>query len=268
MSKGYIYILINPSLEKDLLKIGRTTRKPEERASELCTTGVPAQFYVAYDEEVEDCHLAESLLHQKLANYRYDQRREFFKLPLKTAIEIVRQVTASMPAIDGLVSWNKQLLVARWSRFFQVLGITYDLVGSVGDGEKAEFVPSFWLPSQDCWIGLGENLPTEAQRSNIFAFSKAQKKIVFALLDCAPIVIRDGNPLNSIQYFTPEGGWDGCMEFGICPCCQSRHIGHFGSHGVESGYDTDRGCEYKGQDFTRNALLVEAYEAARAIKYI
>ncbi len=95
MSNGYIYIMINPSLEKDLLKIGRTTRKPDERASELCTTGVPARFYVAYEEEVEDCLLAESLLHQQLASYRYDQRKEFFKLPLKTAIDIVRRVIAS-----------------------------------------------------------------------------------------------------------------------------------------------------------------------------
>jgi T5orf172 domain-containing protein len=81
MSNGYIYIMINPSLEKDLLKIGRTTRKPEERASELCTTGVPARFHVAYEEEVENCFLAESLLHQQLASYRYDQKRVDKLLP-------------------------------------------------------------------------------------------------------------------------------------------------------------------------------------------
>ncbi len=107
MTKGYIYIMINPSLEKDLLKIGRTARKPEERASELCTTGVPVRFHVAYEEEVEDSFLAESILHQQLTNYRYDKRREFFRLPLKSAIEIVRKVVASMPAKSRLISFDR-----------------------------------------------------------------------------------------------------------------------------------------------------------------
>jgi hypothetical protein len=64
-------------------------------------------FDVAYEEEVEDSFLAESILHQQLTNYRYDKRREFFRLPLKSAIEIVRKVVASMPAKSRLISFDR-----------------------------------------------------------------------------------------------------------------------------------------------------------------
>ena len=50
---GYVYILINQSyryggLRRKLLKIGQTSRNPEERAKELSSTGVPTPFEVAY----------------------------------------------------------------------------------------------------------------------------------------------------------------------------------------------------------------------------
>ena len=224
---------------------------------------------MAYEEEVEDCFLAESLLHQQVATYRYDQRREFFKLPLKTAIEIMRQVTTSMPATAGLVSLDKRLLVARWSRFFQVLGIANDYVGFPEDREGSEFVPNFWLPWQGCWIGVEGAYPSKEQRDKILAFARAKGKIVFILCHCAPIVMNGDVVMNSLQYFTPENQWDGCMEFGICPCYGSRHIGHLGSHNVDYGqYDTYRGCEYSGQDFANNALLDEAYAAAKAVEHV
>jgi hypothetical protein len=45
---GYIYILINPSLE-GLIKVGKTTRDPIDHAVELSkATGVPTPFIVAY----------------------------------------------------------------------------------------------------------------------------------------------------------------------------------------------------------------------------
>lgn len=86
MRTGYIYILINPALHRDLLKIGKTTRQPEDRAKEISSTGVPAEYRVAFDIESSDCDLAELIVHNRLAEYRYTKNREFFKLPLKTAI--------------------------------------------------------------------------------------------------------------------------------------------------------------------------------------
>ena len=169
-----------------------------------------------------------------------------------------------MPAKNGLVSFDKRLLVAQWSRFFQVLGITNDFVGSPEDAKRPEFVPTFWLPWQGCWIGVEGAYPSKEQRDKILAFARSKGKIVFVLCNCAPIVMNGDVGMNSLQYFTPENQWDGCMEFGICPCCKSKHIGHFGSHNVDYRlYDTHRGCEYRGHDFTNNPLLNEAYAAAK-----
>ena len=97
MKKGYIYILINPSLEKDLLKIGKTTTTSEERAAEISSsTGVATAYYVAYEAKTSDCHLAEAVIHKELAEYRYKSNREFFKIPLKKAISLVEQILSEM----------------------------------------------------------------------------------------------------------------------------------------------------------------------------
>ncbi len=46
---GYIYILHNPSLRDETLKIGITTRTPYIRAAELSRkTGVAQEYVVAY----------------------------------------------------------------------------------------------------------------------------------------------------------------------------------------------------------------------------
>ena len=214
---------------------------------------------------MEDSFLAESILHQQLTNYRYDKRREFFRLALKSAIEIVRKVVASMPAKSRLISFDRQLLVARWSRFFQVFGIANDCAG-YSDKERNEFVPDFWLPWQGCWISVECAYPDKEQREKILAFARAKGKIVFVLCNCAPIVMNGDVVMNSLQYFTPDNEWDGCMEFGSCQSCKSKHIGHLGSHNVDHrAYDTYRGCEYKGECFTNSALLNEAYKAAQTV---
>ncbi len=101
MSKGWIYILISPGLQKDLLKIGRTTQSPEGRAKELSSsTGVPAEFHVAYDVYVLDCLKAEKLIHEKLHNHRYVNNKEFFKISLKQAIRTVQEIADQVGVIE------------------------------------------------------------------------------------------------------------------------------------------------------------------------
>lgn len=88
MAPGHLYILLNANFPRNLLKVGMTTKSPEARARELSSsTGVPTPFVVAYSAEVSDCRKAESLLHQKLDRHRTSANREFFELPLKTAIQ-------------------------------------------------------------------------------------------------------------------------------------------------------------------------------------
>jgi hypothetical protein len=71
---GYIYIMINPSME-GLVKIGKTTREPEFRAKELSqATGVATPFYVAFSIFVVDCHSAEEFVHAILEHKGFRNR--------------------------------------------------------------------------------------------------------------------------------------------------------------------------------------------------
>jgi T5orf172 domain len=87
---GKVYILRNPALKDAIVKIGQTKRKSENRAQELFRgTGVAAPFEVLYEEEVADCELAERLIHKQLAEHRVHRDSEFFKVPLKVAVDAV-----------------------------------------------------------------------------------------------------------------------------------------------------------------------------------
>ena len=95
--KGYIYVLSNPSMKEDMLKIGMTRRDPKERAVELSrSTGVPTDFVVAYQVRVPDCRSAEKLVHERLSKYRTSKRKEFFSLPSRDAIHTVKEVAAEV----------------------------------------------------------------------------------------------------------------------------------------------------------------------------
>ncbi|MFZ4854918.1 MAG: GIY-YIG nuclease family protein [Desulfuromonadaceae bacterium] len=92
--KGYVYILVNPAFP-GFLKVGKTTKVPEARARELsCGSGVPAPYAVAWDELVTDCDYVEKMIHLQLAHTRSRKDREFFAVPLKTAISIVLNIVA------------------------------------------------------------------------------------------------------------------------------------------------------------------------------
>ena len=98
MKEGYIYILINASLQKNTLKIGMTRRTPEIRAEELSDeTGLPSEYMVACKKKVSDCEEVESLIHERLKRYRithsrYDRSREFFVIPLEKAISVFNKL--------------------------------------------------------------------------------------------------------------------------------------------------------------------------------
>lgn len=97
---GYVYILINFQLPANTLKIGKTIRSPEERAQEIFTTGVPGEYIVAYEEHVLDSEAAEAVIHSRLATYRINNQREFFRLPLKHAVKVMHEVALEIGIID------------------------------------------------------------------------------------------------------------------------------------------------------------------------
>ena len=98
MTKGYVYILTNDHL--DYVKIGKTTRSPEVRASELSNTSVPGKFYVAFSAFVDNCDEVEKRVHEDLSEYRVDDRREFFKVSPKIAKAVLAQYITEKYYVD------------------------------------------------------------------------------------------------------------------------------------------------------------------------
>lgn len=90
-SFGYVYVMINPSLP-DVVKIGKTTREPSERAKELSSaTGVPTPFILVYSKPFADCHFAEKVIHGYFEKNgaRVNGNREFFRVSTMEAIDLI-----------------------------------------------------------------------------------------------------------------------------------------------------------------------------------
>lgn len=88
---GHVYVLLNPAFP-DLVKIGRTTVSPRERAKQLSgPSGVPTAFMVVYEEYVADCVTLEQLVHRALRPCRVNDRREFYRIEASEAIRTVQR---------------------------------------------------------------------------------------------------------------------------------------------------------------------------------
>jgi hypothetical protein len=91
MSAGCIYLMVNPAWP-EFVKVGQTTRDPQQRAKELSATGVPYPYMVIHVEDVENCELAEREMHERLNEFRVVGNREFFRISVAEAIDILRSV--------------------------------------------------------------------------------------------------------------------------------------------------------------------------------
>lgn len=85
MAKGFIYIARNAAIP-GLLKIGRTDRVPDQRMSELFSTGVPEPFQLVFYAMTSDTKAQEALLHKVLSRFRHNEKREFFSINSRSAI--------------------------------------------------------------------------------------------------------------------------------------------------------------------------------------
>ncbi len=110
MAEGYIYALLNTSME-GIVKIGKTTRSPRERAKELSTpTGVPTPFVLAYDWHTRNCGEAEKRIHKRLVAHRVTPDKEFFRVELKDITQIITDICSS---IDEEVTREEEQLTAQ-----------------------------------------------------------------------------------------------------------------------------------------------------------
>lgn len=145
MAGGHVYILKNKGMP-GLLKIGFTTRLPNERASELSTTGVPFPFVVAYSLEVNDPSTIEAELHSRLDGYRTSESREFFRLSIERAIAVVEELCGS--GDDSIADYSLSPESSSGNgRYYQEASKYYPRSVSFSVGPRAE--PETWFPDRD-----------------------------------------------------------------------------------------------------------------------
>lgn len=118
---GFVYVLGNEAFP-DLLKVGQTTKAPDQRAIELShASGVPQPFEVLAFWSCNRPQWAETFIHRELAKHRCNDRREFFRCELTdlyalnelydlhiTSVgctqllkEIVRRAASGLPATEA-----------------------------------------------------------------------------------------------------------------------------------------------------------------------
>lgn len=100
-SIGFVYILSNPSAP-DLYKVGCSTNDPLERARQLSvSTSVAMPFSLVYSKRVEYPFSVESQLHLLLDQYRVNNSREFFRVPLHKIIDLIERYEEAPPEFAG-----------------------------------------------------------------------------------------------------------------------------------------------------------------------
>ncbi len=83
MSKGFVYILTNPSFREDWVKIGKSSREVDVRSKELDNTAVPLPFEIYATVQTSKYEAIEAKLHKiltDLADLRIRKNREFFNI--------------------------------------------------------------------------------------------------------------------------------------------------------------------------------------------
>lgn len=95
-SPGYLYAITSNALYRDgqgVVKIGATTLSPHERARQLTSaTASPEPFYVIYSAATKDVNSAEVQAHELLDEYRVNDKREFFAISARRAIDTIDRV--------------------------------------------------------------------------------------------------------------------------------------------------------------------------------
>lgn len=98
MESGYIYILNNQYIT-GLLKIGFTTRDPQDRVRELSShTGVPGKFNLVYAWEVENPSYVEKVVFSTLKKYRAEG--EFFSITSDEAKSKIIEILQRLGQVD------------------------------------------------------------------------------------------------------------------------------------------------------------------------
>ncbi len=89
-----------------LVKVGFTSKLPEDRTAKLYTTGVPLPFDVEYRCLTMQPEAVEHLAHEFLAGHRVTVRREYFRAEPEAAVEAVEQANRNLNGVVGCTEGN------------------------------------------------------------------------------------------------------------------------------------------------------------------
>ena len=88
----WVYILTNPAME-GMVKIGYTTNDPHTRAEQISRgTGVPLGYEVAWAYKCYKGERIEKEVHKYFKKQRISPTREFFRVTLEEAKQIIEQI--------------------------------------------------------------------------------------------------------------------------------------------------------------------------------
>ena len=149
-SIGFVYVMINASYT-GLVKIGKTTKDPDERAKELSSaTGVATPFIVVYKRQFNNCHVAEKVVHNILEEqgYRVNYSREFFSISISDAIDIILQIPDD-----------------------ECIETEFDQIGDVDNSESDDLAKSYYKMAEDYFYG--HNGKFQDQEKALFYYEKS-----------------------------------------------------------------------------------------------
>lgn len=101
---GFVYVMTNPAMP-GIVKVGMTDRSPHARAVELSAgTSVPYPFVVEYYAEVCSPREVEADFHEAMTDFRINEKREFFSMPVEQAI---CEISLGVMGMRGILScWH------------------------------------------------------------------------------------------------------------------------------------------------------------------
>jgi hypothetical protein len=107
---GYVYGFSNPSMP-NMLKIGMTIRTPEIRLKEAnkSNTWLPTPFVIEFAKRVKSPKKKEKHIHSLLFDRRINPKREFFRISVKEAKEILNSISVEDYAQEDVSSYAEWL---------------------------------------------------------------------------------------------------------------------------------------------------------------
>jgi tetratricopeptide (TPR) repeat protein len=127
MSKGYVYILVDPSLPDNLFKIEKNTQlPPKSDKKSFARENLP---FVGYDIAVSDYQKAEALIRDALNPYRDETYPDYYNLPLSKAISLFKDIAEQMDKIDHFRQAIE--IDPDNASFYNNLGCSYDRINNL-----------------------------------------------------------------------------------------------------------------------------------------